>query len=65
MEKSRKMKEEREREELLNRRFTVNKDTAIYIDYSVEHQKSLQVIFIFILKFRTFLSYELYIYKYK
>ncbi|XKL60538.1 hypothetical protein PGB90_007595 [Kerria lacca] len=42
MEKSRKMKEEREREELLNRRFTVNKDTAIYIDYSVEHQKSLQ-----------------------
>ncbi len=37
--------EEREREELLSRRFTTNKDTSIYIDYSVEHQRSLQVVF--------------------
>ncbi|XP_065203732.1 probable Golgi SNAP receptor complex member 2 [Planococcus citri] len=43
-EKNRKLMEQREREELLSRRFTENKasgDTAIYIDYSVQHQNSL------------------------
>lgn len=44
MDKRKKLTEERNREELLNRKFTVNKDTAIYIDYSIEHQNSLRVI---------------------
>lgn len=46
MERHRKRMEENEREELLNKRFTQNRmqdDTTIYIDYSVQHQKQLQV----------------------
>lgn len=31
-----------EREQLLNRRFAPNPDTAINIDYSIQHQNSLQ-----------------------
>lgn len=40
--------EDNEREELLSRRFTQNRmqdDTSIYIDYSVQHQQSLQVLY--------------------
>lgn len=44
-ERARKRMEDNEREELLSRRFTQNRmqdDTSIYIDYSVQHQQSLQ-----------------------
>lgn len=43
------MRAEQEREELLNRRFTRNSDmndTTILIDSSIQHQNSLQVLFI-------------------
>lgn len=39
-------REESEREELLNRRFTHNSadaDTVIFIDHSIQHQTSLKV----------------------
>lgn len=40
----RRLQEEREREELLSRRFTpTDHDTSIIIDYSVQHNSSLQV----------------------
>lgn len=40
--KQKKMMEINEREELLNRKFAPNPDTAINIDYSLQHNSSLQ-----------------------
>lgn len=40
--KERQIQEETEREQLLNRRFSPNSETAIDLDYSLQHHNSLQ-----------------------